>query len=69
MGCYAVIENNSLIVTNTILSDDGFEIDGCYLVGYDHDKIFCQKGMCYNSNDGVFYDDDAFTLINGVSVS
>lgn len=65
MSSCAVIQNNEIEVVNTIVADPDFEIEGFYLVEYDSDKVFCQKGMFYNKNDNLFYDDESFKTING----
>ncbi|HBT4702527.1 TPA: hypothetical protein MB312_005174, partial [Klebsiella pneumoniae] len=53
-GNYAVIENG--IVINIIIAENGYEYAGADLVEY-QESIFCQPGMFYNKDDGLFYDD------------
>ncbi len=69
MSACAVIHKDSIEVVNTILADTDFPIDGFYLVEYDSDKFFCQKGIFYNATDAHFYDDSIYSTINGVVTS
>lgn len=68
MSYCAVIQNDKIEVVNTIVADPGFEIEGFYLIEYDLDKVFCQKGMFYNKKDNLFYDDEKFKSINNIDV-
>lgn len=54
MSSCAVIQNDIVEVLNTIIADPDFEIEGFYLIEYDSDKVFCQKGIFYNEKDGFF---------------
>jgi len=46
------------------LADEGFTPDGYYFTLIKL-GVFCQRCMYYNEADGLFYDDAAFTTING----
>ncbi len=67
MGNYAMIAESEIKVFNTIVADDGFSLDGYYFIPI-QPGVFCQAGMYYNEADDLFYDDDAFTTINGIVV-
>ncbi|GKJ17065.1 TPA: hypothetical protein ACHSNU_004789 [Klebsiella pneumoniae] len=62
-GNYAVIENG--IVINIIIAENGYEYAGADLVEY-QENIFCQPGMFYNKDDGLFHDDKEFSKINNI---
>lgn len=62
-GNYAVIESG--IVKNIIIAESGYEYDGAELIEYP-ENIFCQPGMFYNKDDGLFYDDKEFSKINNI---
>ncbi|KAA6001384.1 hypothetical protein [Pantoea sp. M_5] len=68
MSSCAVIQNQKNEVLNTIVADPDFEIEGFYLIEYDSDIVFCQKGMFYNEKDNLFYDEEGFKHINGIEV-
>ncbi|WP_129991822.1 hypothetical protein [Rahnella sp. CFA14(1/10)] len=57
---YALIANEKILVVNTIVADETFQIEGYYLIEI-LDGILCQTGMYYNKGDGLFYYDEAFT--------
>lgn len=59
----ALLASGSNIVENIIVSDAGFTLEG-YVAIEIKSGVFCQPGMFYNADDGLFYDDAAFTLIN-----
>jgi hypothetical protein len=56
---YAVIPKKSKQVENTILAEDGFTVAG-YKVIELSDDIYCQPGMYWNEEDGLFYQDEEF---------
>lgn len=60
-----MILNNDTEVFNTIVADDSFIMDGYYFIKIES-GVFCQSGMFYNKDDGLFYDDASFDVINGV---
>lgn len=60
---YAMIAVGDIKVFNTIIADPDFTYDGYYFVEVLGD-VFCQLGMYYNCDDGLFYDDEGFTTIN-----
>ncbi|HDE2134364.1 Uncharacterised protein [Klebsiella pneumoniae] len=62
-GNYAVIENG--IVKNIIIAESGYEYDGAELIEYP-ESVFCQPGMFYNKDDGLFYDDKELSKINNI---
>lgn len=62
IGIYAVMENGSNYVVNHIMAHPDFDPKGYWLVKI-LDGVFCQKGMYYNENDGLFYQDPEFTYI------
>lgn len=68
MSSCAVIQNDKIEVLNTIVADPSFEIEGFYLIEYDSDIVFCQKGMFYSEKDNLFYDEEDFKYINGTEV-
>ena len=59
---YALIENGTIQVCNVILAEEGFTKNGYYLKNIDH-AVFCEIGMYFNSNDGLYYQDEGFTKI------
>lgn len=65
---YAMLENNSNYVDNTILADDKFSVVGFKLIKIEPEK-FCQPGMYFNEIDGLFYDDEKSTVINGIIIN
>ncbi len=68
MSNYAVLDSNN-VVTNIIVADADFiKTVGWSAILYT-EGIFVQIGMYYNSEDGLFYDDAAFTKINGMDMS
>lgn len=66
IGSYAMIKNDSVLVENIILADSSFKISGYYFISYDPNTVFCEPGMYYNSANDMFYDDEAFTKIDGI---
>ncbi|MGV1608488.1 hypothetical protein [Klebsiella pneumoniae] len=62
-GNYAVIESG--IVKNIIIAESGYEYDGAEHIEYP-ESVFCQPGMFYNKDDGLFYDDKEFSKINNI---
>lgn len=64
-GSYAMIAVGDIKVFNTIIANPDFTYDGYYFIKILTD-VFCQIGMYYNVNDGLFYDDDTFTTVNGM---
>lgn len=65
MSNYAMIKNKEIMVFNTIVADESFSMDGYYCVKIE-DGVFCQPGMFYSKDVGLFYDDEDFKSINGV---
>lgn len=58
----AMIPNGSNRVENTIVAnDDSFCIEGYYFI--DMTGKFCEAGMYYNKDDGLFYYDKVFTIL------
>ncbi|EPH1716270.1 hypothetical protein M3J21_09395 [Klebsiella quasipneumoniae] len=62
-GNYAVIESG--IVKNIIIAESGYEYDGAELIEYP-ESVFCQPGMFFKKDDGLFYDDKEFSKINNI---
>lgn len=65
---YAQIANGKTEVVNKIVADDGFELEGYYLVKIE-DGIWCDIGSFYNKKDGIFYLDDKFNETISVKAS
>ena len=59
---YALIKKNTIQVCNVILADEDFESDGYYLNKISN-SIFCEIGMFFNSDDGLYYQDETFKKI------
>ena len=59
---YAVIPKKSKQVENTILAEDGFTMTGYKVIALS-DDMYCQAGMYWNEDDGLFYQDAEFTEI------
>ncbi|MBU9816892.1 hypothetical protein J1781_18885 [Rahnella sp. C60] len=57
---YALITNETILVVNTIVADETFQIEGYYLMEI-LDGILCQTGIYYNELDGLFYYGEGFT--------
>ncbi|ENS4776140.1 Uncharacterised protein [Klebsiella quasipneumoniae] len=51
---YAVLKEG--VVENIIVADGNYSPDDLEVVKYS-DETFCQPGMLYNKEDGLFYDD------------
>ncbi|HBC3315465.1 TPA: hypothetical protein LZ439_001697 [Escherichia coli] len=51
---YAVLKE--CVVENIIVADDNYSPDDFEVVK-NSDETFCQPGMLYNKEDGLFYDD------------
>ncbi|HGT2879305.1 TPA: hypothetical protein ACM2WZ_001601 [Klebsiella variicola] len=51
---YAVLKEG--VVDNIIVADDNYAPENLEVVKY-IDETFCQPGMLYNKEDGLFYDD------------
>ena len=58
---YAVLKEG--VVDNIIVADDNYSPDDLGVIKYG-DEIFCQPGMFYNKEDGLFYDDKEYSKIN-----
>lgn len=52
---YAVLKEG--VVENIIVADDNYSPDDLEAVKYS-DETFCQPGMLYNKDDGLFYDEN-----------
>ena len=61
-NCVVIEKRNS---QNIIIAENGYEYAGADLVEY-QENIFCQSGMFYNKDDGLFYDDKEFSKINNI---
>lgn len=59
---YAVIKEGNNIVDNIILADENYKIEGFNLHELDA-NTFCEPEMFLNFTDGIYYQDNAFTLI------
>ncbi|WP_277966738.1 hypothetical protein [Pantoea trifolii] len=66
MTTFALIPDNSIVVENTIVAEDGFSLDGYYLIEI-KSGVSCQSGMFYNSKDGLFYVDEKFKVKDPVN--
>lgn len=52
---YALIDNGSNLVLNTIVANKDYKLDGNYIIEL-QDGLKCEVGMFYNVKDGRFYD-------------
>lgn len=58
----ALMPTGSNIVENIIVGDASFTLTG-YTILQIKSGVLCEIGMYYNSSDGLFYQDAAFTSI------
>ena len=63
---YAMIRSGTCKVITTVFVPPSFSAKGFTFIKVE-DGVICESGMYYNSETGLFYDDEAFTSINGVS--
>lgn len=63
---HAMIKNDTTKVVAIVNVPDTFTSSAYYFVKVG--SAYCVKGMYYNESDQLFYDDEAFTTINGVAV-
>lgn len=59
---YALLSEDSIAVENIIVAEPSFAQEGYFLVEIESD-VFCEPGMYFNSGDGIYYQDEAFTYI------
>ena len=59
---YAALKAGSNVVENIILADDSYAIEG-YTLQIISSGTFCDPGMYYNTADGLYYQDSAFSSI------
>lgn len=52
---YAVLKEG--VVENIIVADDNYSPDDLEVIKYSDEK-FCQPGMLYNKDDGLFHDEN-----------
>ena len=63
----AMLKSNSNKVSAIVNVPSTFAVKGYTLIKI-QDGVFCEVGMYYNDDSHLFYDDEAFTSINGVLV-
>lgn len=59
---FALIKSGDIQVNNTIQADEGLFIKGYVLQEVEAD-VFCEPGMFYNSEDGLYYQEKEFETI------
>lgn len=64
----AFILDNTYAVVAIMNVQDTYVISGFYLITI-NDGVYCVSGSYYNPEDGLFYDDAEYTIIDGEVVS
>ncbi|WP_277268355.1 hypothetical protein [Pantoea septica] len=63
---HAMVRNGETKVLAVVNVPASYKVNGFSFVKIPS-GVYCEKGMYYNEDDGLFYDDEDFTTINGVS--